>query len=187
MSCLALPFSKCCHERLVRFHPTRTARVPRCQRLVDRMRDAYCAAPHSCRLHVNAVFQQGLRSSPLRPLRADEVAKGEADALDNALRWLRALPFTSAPAYGSSKIDAEKLPPIHLTASYIPDAEEHDDLAMTWREVTRAQSCSSGLRGMRATLAPCISSRAPCWPSAIRAHDLAPDMPPNGPSPARDA
>jgi len=66
-------------------------------------------------------------------LRADEVARSEALALDNALRWLRALPFSAAPAFDSTRIDADKMPPIHLTASYIPDGSEHDRLAFEWR------------------------------------------------------
>src|SRR6267142_901715 len=92
-----------------------------CQRLVNRIRDGYYAAPHSCRLHVSAIFLQRPRVPSLRPLRADEVARSEALALDNALRWLRALPFSAAPAFDSTRIDADKMPPIHLTASYIPD------------------------------------------------------------------
>src|SRR5438132_10988862 len=60
-----------------------------CQRLVNRMRDAYYAGPHSCRLHVNTIFLQRPRSPSLRPLRPDEVASSEAFALDTALRWLR--------------------------------------------------------------------------------------------------
>ncbi len=104
-----------------------------CQRLVNRMRDAYYAGPHSCRLHVSAIFVQRPRVPSLRPLRPDEVASSEAFALDNALEWLRALRFTAVRAFDSTRIDADKMPPIHLTASYIPAGSEHDKLALAWR------------------------------------------------------
>ena len=104
-----------------------------CQRLLNRMRDEYYAGPHSCRLNVNAIFVQRPRVPSLRPLRRDEVASSEAVALDNALHWLRALRFTATPAFDSRQIDADKMPPIQLTASYIPDGSEYDRLAFEWR------------------------------------------------------
>ena len=68
----------------------------------------------------------------MRPLRPDEVVSSEALALENALRWLRALPFRASPDFDSTQIGAGKMHPIKLTATFVPDPE-YEHLASKWR------------------------------------------------------